>query len=299
LAAAPVEAAPAAANEGALTVDPFADFPVAAPPIEQVPSKTGENVPAATVSSAELEMLLATNPAGEAEEAGGGEEPSAAAEVAAELAADAAGPTQIQQPVAPSADAADEVAAKLSEAAGVMEQELAQLMTEKPLPAEPAKAASVVPANPMPPELAAAVSNIMNHPVQMSDKGAEAPRPAAAAAAPAAAAVAQASPTPVQSASAVSLEAPASVAVPESAANIAAALDTLAESTPRPKAALPNILVRAWRFVLGVIVMILQVIDMPFGWIKEPDKNVIGLWAFLLLLGGCVLFAVSRWMEHH
>jgi hypothetical protein len=290
-ASAPLEPASAAAsNEAALTMDPFADFPDAAPPIEQVPSKPGDNPPTANVSSAELEMLLAPSSEAEPKEGGEPEEPSAAAEVAAELAADAAGPTQIEQPVAPSPDAADEVAAKLSEADGVMEQELAQLMTEKPPSAEPAKDASAAPASPMPPELAAAVNNIMNNPVQMSDKDAEAP---AAAAAP------EASVMPVQPASAVSLDAPASVAVPETAANIAAALDTLAESTPRPAPAPPNILVRAWRFVLGVIVMILQIIDMPFGWIKEPDKNVIGLWAFLLLLGGCVLFAVSRWMEHH
>ena len=34
------------------------------------------------------------------------------------------------------------------------------------------------------------------------------------------------------------------------------------------------------------------------SWIREADKNVIGLWAFLLLLGGVVLYVCSRLMPH-
>jgi hypothetical protein len=297
LAEAPVEPSPAVADagQGALTADPFADFPVAAPPIEQVPPKPGASVPTQNVSSAELEMLLENlheEPADAGDRAlefGEPAEASAADELLAEMAADAGGPTQIEQPAASSSpDAADEVAAKLSEADGVMAQELAQLMTDKPAAANAPSAPADAAANPMPAELAAAVQNIMDNPVQTAEKSAEPP-----AAAP------ESSPAPVQPPNAVPLETPAPVAVAESAANVAAALDTLAESTPRPTAAPPNILVRLWRLFLGVIVMILQIVDMPFGWIKEPDKNVMGMIAFLLLLSGVLLWACARYMATH
>jgi hypothetical protein len=68
-----------------LASDPFADFPQPAPPIEQIPSKAAAEIPAANVSSAELNMLLQEQVETPAEEA------SAAEALRAEMAADAGG----------------------------------------------------------------------------------------------------------------------------------------------------------------------------------------------------------------
>jgi hypothetical protein len=175
-----------------------------------------------------------------------------------------------------------------------MAAELAQLIAEKPEAA--AAAATEEPgaeSSPVPADLAAAVQSIMDNPVQMAEKGGGG-----------AVAASVDAPAPVVAPDATVIDAPAEAAAPvavaaDDPAKIVAALDTLAAATPRPSAARPNILVRAWRLVVGMFIMVLQVVDMPFGWIKEPDKNVLGMAALLLLLGGAVLKVLSWWMEHH
>ena len=40
--------------------------------------------------------------------------------------------------------------------------------------------------------------------------------------------------------------------------------------------------------------MFAQLVDIPFAWVGEVEKNVIGLVAFLLLLGG-IVFPIVAW----
>jgi hypothetical protein len=305
LAEAPVEPGAPPGDGGqdaALTKDPFADFPTAAPPIVQVPPGDRSTPHASNVSSAELEVLLKDmieHPDSVKATADGGLLELAAAEAEraqpslATVAAPAPAPTQIDQLT--ELVAGDEVSSKLTEADGVMAEELAQLMAEKPSAPIPASAAGAAagkagPAtSPVPAELAAAVQSIMANPVQLADQKSAAPiaEPVAA----------TQSIQPLAHPGATVLDAPADVPVQQDhAASVAASLDTLAALTPRPlePSAKPHILARMWYFVRDVIIMVLQVIDMPFGWIKEPDKNVMGMAALLLLLSGALLIWVAR-----
>jgi hypothetical protein len=51
---------------------------------------------------------------------------------------------------------------------------------------------------------------------------------------------------------------------------------------------------RLRRLTGDLALMVAQLIDLPFGWIDELNKNVIGMAAFLLLLGGVVMWILAR-----
>ncbi|MCL2647338.1 MAG: hypothetical protein FWD61_10110 [Phycisphaerales bacterium] len=61
----------------------------------------------------------------------------------------------------------------------------------------------------------------------------------------------------------------------------------------------PGLLTQISRGATGFLVLILEVVNLPFGWVREWDKNLIGIAAICLLLGGCVLYAWAWWLAHH
>lgn len=63
------------------------------------------------------------------------------------------------------------------------------------------------------------------------------------------------------------------------------------ETAPEPEAP-PQ---RRWRILSDVGLMAGQLLDLPFAWISEAEKNLIGVAAFMLLLGGAVLWILC-WM---
>ena len=162
----------------------------------------------------------------------------------------------------------NEAEAKLTEAEGVLAEELTRLITEAdgpavaPAAAEPAaEKKSEVPAvtaveakvSPAPPTVAAAAS---------------APEPAVQA--PAAAA-----PAPVLTAS---------------ISRAGAGTDDAEQDAPENTGPFSRV-----RHVINdVLLMLAQLIDLPFSWINELDKNILGVAAFLLLAGGMVMFVLAR-----
>jgi hypothetical protein len=184
-----------------------------------------------------------------------------------------------------------------------MAEELAQLRAETVEAERPGGAVMVLPGietakakavevkvgaeTPVAPELAAAVDSIMKNPVKMADGSKPLPERGSGKAVVATADVAVAT---------EAVAAKDAVVVEE-----AHPLKTMIESLPDTRVEVverrPNILARMWGLVTDVLVMILQIIDMPFGWVKEPEKNVIGIWAFCLLVGGAILFGWAKWMQ--
>jgi len=53
------------------------------------------------------------------------------------------------------------------------------------------------------------------------------------------------------------------------------------------------------KIVQDVALMIAQLIDMPFSWVREIDKHVIGIAAFLMLLSGVALYVVAWFLGTH
>jgi hypothetical protein len=104
-------------------------------------------------------------------------------------------------------------------------------------------------------------------------------RPAAAAVAPQEAATADAPPE-------------ASPATPEqhpTPQNHQAAPE-LALSSAKPA---PSRAGRILQILSDLLLMLLQLLDAPFAWINDLDKNVIGFAAFLLLCSGLLLYAIA------
>jgi hypothetical protein len=49
------------------------------------------------------------------------------------------------------------------------------------------------------------------------------------------------------------------------------------------------------QLLLGnLLLMVAQLIDLPFSWLDDVSKNIIGVAAFLLLLGGAVLWFMAN-----
>jgi len=56
-----------------------------------------------------------------------------------------------------------------------------------------------------------------------------------------------------------------------------------------------TLVARVRHFISDLVLMFFQLVDLPFSWISDLDRNVIGVVAFLLLLGGVVLFVSARY----
>src|SRR5205823_2336876 len=67
----------------------------------------------------------------------------------------------------------------------------------------------------------------------------------------------------------------------------------------RPTDAAPpasdGLIARLRRTGTDVALMGAQLVDWPFAWMEELQKNIIGVAALLLALGGVVLWAFARW----
>lgn len=92
---------------------------------------------------------------------------------------------------------------------------------------------------------------------------------------------------------------------PAAAAPVVAAAVITAETAPKPiiekeeEPAEPVVKKpsRLARLPHDVALMTAQAIDLPFRWVSELDKHIIGVAAFLLLLGGALLYAVSLFLK--
>jgi hypothetical protein len=82
---------------------------------------------------------------------------------------------------------------------------------------------------------------------------------------------------------------------PETSAPVVAPLTAAPEVAPAVKrTGVIGFIVKVFNTVL---LLIAQVVDMPFVWVSELDKNVIGFIAFILLVSGAVLYVMS-WYYH-
>jgi hypothetical protein len=178
--------------------------------------------------------------------------------------------------------AADAAHTRLTEAEGVLAEELSQLISEEvtAADADSGKAAAVT----RPPSADGRPPSADARP-----PSAEA-RPTSAVA-PTGPASADAPPANVASAAAENA-APA-----PSAAGVVVEIESAdEEAAPLSGPGTPGILARTRRACSNLVLMVLQLIDVPFGWISELDKHVIGIAAFLLLLGGLVLHLAAQWL---
>jgi hypothetical protein len=64
----------------------------------------------------------------------------------------------------------------------------------------------------------------------------------------------------------------------------------LALSSAKPA---PSRAARILQILSDLLLMLLQLLDAPFAWINDLDKNVIGFAAFLLLCSGLLLYAIA------
>ena len=55
-----------------------------------------------------------------------------------------------------------------------------------------------------------------------------------------------------------------------------------------------SLLERGHNLLAGLTLTVAQLLDLPFGWLDDLSKNVIGMAAFLLLAGGAVLWVLSH-----
>lgn len=299
---APAPDAAAAIAEAALQESPAtAPIPVAA--ATRVPAKEtaapSSAKPAKDLSREELDVLLAE-------------------EGAAAVAQAVPGPVSAKndQPLVSNAEAEQ----KLTEAEGVLADELAKLL-EEAAPAETNKPTAHAPdpvpektpaAPPAPPAPAAeAAADTLNpNDAALTDELAKlmaAPMTEAAPATPTAPEP-PAAPTPTAAASASSMAsataATAPAATPASGPVAAAApasttAPTTAQSQPSPAPATPTTQRPGFRqrvvaFFSGLMLTLAQLLDLPFAWMDDLSRNVIGVAAFMLLLGGVVLWALSR-----
>jgi hypothetical protein len=176
----------------------------------------------------------------------------------------AAGPVQI--PKMPShATEEEETARQLSEAEGVLAAELAQLMAETTA-ATPAAASPAIIESPAAP----AIRELPPLPAVLDEPPSITPSRIAA------------TMTKEARIDPATLPPPVVVELPETEG-------TLEEAEPRK----PSFVERVRSFVSGMVLLVAQLIDMPFSWISELDKNVLGLVAFLLLASGFAMYFVS------
>ena len=169
----------------------------------------------------------------------------------------------------------DEGEQKMAEAEGVLAAELAQLMQEKPevIPAAPLGAASTATA-----EKPATAPTANAESTQTSPS---APEPTAAkpaeivTQAPASPAAASADPSSKEAAVAAN-------------AKIVQALTPTKSNQPQ-NGFVSNV-------ASDLALMIAQLIDLPFSWVGELDKNILGVAAFMLLLSGGVLKLIAWWL---
>ena len=70
----------------------------------------------------------------------------------------------------------------------------------------------------------------------------------------------------------------------------AAAAAPVVERTP-PRTSLVQ---KLQDLVTNLLLAIAQLLDLPFGWLNDLSRNVIGMAAFLLLLGGAVLWFMAQ-----
>jgi hypothetical protein len=180
----------------------------------------------------------------------------------------------------------------LSEAESVLAEELAKLLAETAPPeALPPARAAVVPAAPAQHDAAEGLrpdelAGLMESPAAAAAPVVEAPAPAVA-------------PPPAAEAPPAAPVAAPAVAEPPAAAEPAPA--TIAEppaSTPAassaPSAPLRRgLLQRLQSFISDLVLMVAQILDIPFGRMDDQSRAVIGMTAFLLLLGGAVLWFMA------
>ena len=232
------------------------------------PVQTGA-MPAAALSSAELDVLLARD------------------EVA-----------QSPLPLAgPAALSPSETEEKLTEAEGVLAEELAKLMEEDGHSAAPAakavKASAPAPiadAAPRAPARAESPAKIAVPEAVAAPQKKETQTTSAAAPAsppPPAAASAPAIPSTAAPAPAAS---PASAAAPAPASPAAETIIIEKEAEPADQTPHPR------RAISDLCLALAQLVDLPFTWINEMDKNIIGIAAFMLLVGGGLLWVLSLFM---
>jgi hypothetical protein len=184
---------------------------------------------------------------------------------------------------------------QLTEAEDQLAAELAQLMAEVPAAAP---AASVAPR-------AAGATDAPTPPSSESDAEMQATVDALTAVlesaqSPSAAPVAPvATPTEmpkVASDAATDASADAASAQPEKAAAATLPVESPASGFESASAA-PRSPGRVVQFFRAVFLMLAQLMDMPFSWLSEYDKNVIGFAALILLLSG-ILLHVLAWIYH-
>lgn len=297
--------APEATAPATETRTPIAETPAPEPALQDAASSSEASIPAAAadVSKAEMDVLLAREP--ETATPAAHESPpatppaaslSSSAEVEKQLS-DAEGvlAAELSQLVAqsenaampaPSAAGTEEtgpsaavVEEQLSEAEGVLAAELAQLVAESGENGAPAVAANGE--KPAATAEAAAEKSEGPRSAAIVDESANAPAMSA---------------PPVAGPTSTPAPIPAAAAAPEtgvqaSAGDAAAAIHTPEENAGEPTAAAQG---KLRRIAEGVALTFAQLADLPFRWLTEMDKNIIGVAALLLLLGGVVLFILSR-----
>jgi hypothetical protein len=87
--------------------------------------------------------------------------------------------------------------------------------------------------------------------------------------------------------------APAEPATPPAPAAATTSFEPAVAPAAPAAAPRPSLLNRLWRLLCDVALMIAQLIDLPFAWVHDMDKNVIGFAAVLLLLSGVVMYVLA------
>ncbi len=233
----------------------------------QLPAEPKTDNSAAGVSEAEIDVLLSRQ----------AEAPPASAPAAQETGAAVAAAD------APAVSAAI-VEQQLSEAEGVLAEELAQLVAESGMAASAHPAVNTPPAaqpaSGGAPKSAAIVDESANAPVETT-----APRVASATTSPEAPGPAHAAAETAPAAQAAATASPDAPPVPGTEA------ESVVENEPAVAAPSGS---PARRLAEGIALTAAQLIDLPFRWLNDLDRNIIGIAALLLLLGGVVLFVLSR-----
>jgi hypothetical protein len=62
------------------------------------------------------------------------------------------------------------------------------------------------------------------------------------------------------------------------------------------EAAPPGLVKRMGQSVSDVMLMVAQLIDLPFSWINGLDKYIVGVAAVVFFLSGLLLVVVGRWL---
>jgi len=190
---------------------------------------------------------------------------------------------------------------ELSEAEGVLAEELAKLIADA-TPPEAVPPAAAPPAASAAPALLEATEGVPSGEISgLMDSPAPAAGPAPSAAPPLAAPSAPAS----QPRAAVAPVAAPPVCIPAAAEPLAAPQPEL-DAAPEPPESLPaaplaerapprpGLAQKFQRLLTGLTLSIAQLLDLPFGWLDDLSRNIVGMAAFLLLLGGALLYVIAR-----